>query len=148
MSMCMPDSFIFCYLFDCSNSLDKIFYPLFSELAKSNLPPCNRLVEESQIECLRRLLFFELQSSKQPRSFIEMLSKELESLVEEFNKNLFVLESKVLILLSYSILTLWAHCWFSFLSFDALQVVLFTNYCPRVKSLKHSIFFKLLLVQI
>lgn len=87
---------LICY----SNSLDKIFYPLFSELSKSNLPPCNRLVEESQIECLRRLLFFELQSSEQPRIFIEMLSKELESLVEEFNKNLFVLESKVFAFLS------------------------------------------------
>ncbi|XP_075519466.1 zinc finger protein BRUTUS-like At1g74770 isoform X1 [Primulina tabacum] len=83
-----------------SNSLDKIFYPLFSELAKSNLPPCSRLVEESQIECLRRLLFFELQSSEQPESFIEMLSKELESLVEGLNKNLFVLESKVFAFLS------------------------------------------------
>ncbi|KZV21692.1 hypothetical protein F511_02850 [Dorcoceras hygrometricum] len=83
-----------------SNSLDKIFYPLFNELAKSNLPPCSRLVEESQIERLRRLLFFELQSLEQPRSFIEMLSKELESLVEGFNKNLSVLESKVFAFLS------------------------------------------------
>ncbi|KAK4489831.1 hypothetical protein RD792_000475 [Penstemon davidsonii] len=75
-----------------SNSLEKIFYPLLSQLATDSLSPCSQLIDDNQIEGLQRLLFYE---SHGTRSFVEMLCKELESLVRVFSKNLTYLESEV-----------------------------------------------------
>ncbi|KAG8379106.1 hypothetical protein BUALT_Bualt07G0053600 [Buddleja alternifolia] len=77
-----------------SNSLDKLFYPLVNELAKKTLS-LQSLIDESQIKGLQRLLIYEYQGSTQLRSFLEMLSRELESLVRELSTNLTSLENEV-----------------------------------------------------
>lgn len=79
----------------CSISLDQFFNPMPSEVAKHGHSPSGQLIDQSRIEDLQKLLFYELQGTTQLSSFVEILCKKLESFVWGFSKNLIFLEAEV-----------------------------------------------------
>ncbi|KAL2515948.1 zinc ion binding [Forsythia ovata] len=78
-----------------SISLDQFFYPMPSDLAKNDQPLCSQLIDQSQIEDLQKLLFYELQGTTQLSSFVDILCKKLESFLWGLSKNMNFLEAEV-----------------------------------------------------
>ncbi|CAA2997772.1 zinc finger protein BRUTUS-like At1g74770 isoform X1 [Olea europaea var. sylvestris] len=78
-----------------SISLDQFFNPMPSEVAIHGRSPSGQLIDQSRIEDLQKLLFYELQGTTQLSSFVEILCKKLESFVWGFSKNLIFLEAEV-----------------------------------------------------
>lgn len=83
-------------LWICSNALDRIFYPLWNELAKG-YPSLSYepILDGSQIEGLQRLLYYKAQHAMPLKNFVEKLCGEMESFSRVINKHLTFLETEV-----------------------------------------------------
>lgn len=95
----------------CSNALNKIFYPVWTELSKGfTLPEYAQFLDERKIEGLQNLLSYKSHSAIPLENYVEKLCGELELFLSWIDEHLTLLQKQV-------------HCFFTLSCLNSNEIM-------------------------